>query len=285
MLEVSWIGALCLLGFVFLVLTAREAVSRSLLIVTVALYVWHAIGYPFLVIDRPLMSFRMRELIPVVLLTAAAIALPRLARLAAGALPDGAGLRLAAGGGVLLAVAATSGYVTSIVDHPMLPAAHNQALPNGRLLPFHDDTAESAKPPVQAIQRLIDAQYHGTGHPVVLSARQDLFAYYPYFEFMENNPNYSHPTAQYQRRLDFLAELSRLTDPAQFAARSAGNPFDRIDAFVLKVEGEDGLVYQAKTDNFPNGNLTRTISLSRSLFDEQYFTLTELDGIVVAVRH
>lgn len=298
MLEASWKGALCLLGLTFLVVTAREAVSRSLLIVGVSLYVWHAIGYPFLVIDQPLMSFRMREMIPVVFLTGAAIALPRIARFAVARrpddlglpggvrLPEGAGIRLVTGAAVLLGVAATTGYVTGLYNNYRLQAAHNQPLPSGRLLAFHDSSAKRVTPPVQAIKDVIDAQFPAGAHPVVLSARQDLFAYYPYYEFMENNPNFSHPAGQYARRLDFLGDLAKASSPAMFAALSAHNDFDTIDVFVLKPDAanKDQLIYKAKVDNFPNGNLMRTITIPRALLSDQYFTISDVGGLTVAVR-
>jgi galactan 5-O-arabinofuranosyltransferase len=282
MLEASPLGVLCLIGLVFLVMTAKEALSRSLLVLLVSMYLWHALGFLFLVLDKPLMSFRMRELIPLVLLAAAAIALARATAWAAQHLPDGAAWRLTAAGAALLAVFAADRFVTLVTGDSRVTAAHNQTLPNGKLPPFHDANAKAASPP-ERDRAIIDAAYAGAGHPVVLTDRSDLLALYPYYGFVQWNANYSHPTARYRGRLDFLEELARSRTPAEFASRIDDNPYDRIDVLVLRYD-QKSLVFKTRDDAFPFGTRIRDIVFPLDLVQPEYFQIAKVDGYLVAVR-
>lgn len=288
MLEPSVLGALCMTGLVFLVVTARERLSRSLLLVLISTYVWHAVGFLFTVVGEPLMSFRMRDLVEPILLSAAALALVRLVRLAAAAapnwrLPTGTTARLVAAAGILLAIFVGDQYVGGVLGKPFIQAAHNQPLPGGKLPPFHDPSAKTQAPGAASLAAIIDSEYTGGGHPVVLTDRTDLMAYYPYFGFLQWNANYSHPTAQYRDRLAFLADLARSGTSAEFAQRSGANPYDRIDAIVLSVK-KDSLVFKTADDAFPFGTKTREVDTPKSLVASEYFRVSLVDGYLVAVR-
>ncbi|GAA3727000.1 galactan 5-O-arabinofuranosyltransferase [Plantactinospora mayteni] len=307
MLSPSVLGALCLFGLGFLVVTLREALSRSLLIVFVSLYVWHALGWLLAAVDMPLMSFRAKALVPVVLLAGAALGLVRLTRYAVERLPapaqpqppapaqppapDGGGTatrteqfwRVVALGGVLLAVFATDRFVTTVVDDDRIRVAHDETFPDGRLPGFHDEEAKPELPAAEAVRSAISARYRGAGHPVVLSDRANLFAFYPYYGFGQWTANYSHPTARYHDRLDFLDEVARAGSPAEFAVRTADNPYDRIDVLVLRIEKDD-LIFHSSDDAFPFGTKSRTVRIPARLIGPEHFDSTTIDGYLVAVR-
>ncbi|MEO3819691.1 arabinofuranosyltransferase [Plantactinospora sp. B24E8] len=280
MLEPSVIGVLCLIGLVFLVVTAREALSRALLVLLVSTYVWHAVGFLFLVVSKPLMSFRMRELVPVILLAAAAMALVRVAGYAHRHLTAAVVGRLAATGGVLLAVFAGDRFVDVVLAD--IHHAHNRTLPNGQLPGFHRPEAVAWKPAPARLSEIIDARYQGPGRPVVLTANSDLMALYPYYGFVQFNANYSHPTGRFKQRLAFLTELGRSASPAEFAARLRDNPYDRVDVIVLPVK-DDKLLFRYRADEFPFGTNPQEISLPRNLVQPEQFDITMVDGTLVAV--
>jgi galactan 5-O-arabinofuranosyltransferase len=283
MLEPSVLGVLCLTGLAFLVVTAKEALSRALLILLVSLYAWHAVGFPFLVIDEPLMSFRMRELTPLVLLAAAAVGLARATTYAAQRLPADTIARLTVAGAALLAVFAGDHFVTTVTGDNRVMAAHNQPLPGGQLPAFHDATAKPSPAPPERDRAVIDATYAGAGHPVVLTDRSDLLALYPYYGFVQWNANYSHPTAQFRGRMAFLDELARSRTPAEFAGRVDDNPYDRIDVLVLQYD-QSSLVFRTRDDAFPFGTKLRQVVFPVALVQPQYFQITKVDGYLVAVR-
>ncbi|GIG91338.1 arabinofuranosyltransferase [Plantactinospora endophytica] len=280
MLEPSVLGVLCLVGLVFLVLTVREALSRALLTVLVALYVWHVVGFLFLLAGTPLMSFRMRELVPTVLLAAAAMAMVRATRYAAGRFSAEHVRRVAATLGVLLAIFAGDRFVNLVLAD--IGNAHNRALPNGELPPFHEPDAKVWGAPPAKLSAFIDGRYRGTGHPVVLTGHSDLMALNPYYGFVQWNANYSHPTAQFNRRITFLGELARSGSPAEFAGRLRDNPYDRVDVVVLHVV-EDRLVFRFHADAFPFGTARREISFPRGLVTPEHFEVTTVNDTLVAV--
>lgn len=283
MLQANVVGVLCLIGLIFLVATAGEALSRSLLVVLVCLYLWHAIGYLALVVNIPLMSFRMKDLVPVVLLSAAALALVRTAKYAVGRLADRRVWSVVTAGAVLLAVFAGDRFVTTVVDDERIKAAHNETLPDGTLPGFHDADAKAKTPSAQQVKTAIDGAYQGQGHPVVLSDRTDLFAFYPYYGFVQWNANYSHPTSRYHERLAFLDRVAKLNTADDFAEQTENNPYDRIDAFVLHVEG-NYVVFRSADDAFPFGTKGRTIKLPMRLIQPEHFRVTRLGEYLVAVR-
>ncbi|GAA4451791.1 galactan 5-O-arabinofuranosyltransferase [Phytohabitans houttuyneae] len=281
MLEPSVIGALCLIGLVFLLATVKEALSRAMLIVLVSLYVWHAVGFVFLAIDKPLMSFRMRELVPILLLAAAAMAVARVARFAADNFSADVVWRFAVVGTALLAVFAGNRFVELVLADAK--NAHNQALPNGKLPPFHEAGAEPWKgAPPERLNEVIEAGYKGPGRPVVLTSHPDLLAMYPYYGFVQWSANYSHPTSQFRARLDFLEELARSSGPAEFAARAGDNPYDDIDVIALH-SNKDTLTLKIRDDAFPFGTTVRQIEFPRRLVQPEYFDITMVDSTVVAV--
>nr|MDT0663514.1 arabinofuranosyltransferase [Micromonospora sp. DSM 115978] len=282
MLEPSVLGALCLIGLVFLVVTAREAVSRALLVLLGSLYVWHVVGFLFLAVGRPLMSFRMRELVPVVLLAAAAIGLVRAWRYAVRFVAADVGWRLAVTGALVLAVFAGDRFVGLVLAD--IDRAHNQTLPSGALPPFHrpDAEAEADRPAPAQVGAAIEARFDGPGQPVVLTDHAVLMALYPYYGFVQFNANYSHPTGQFHRRLAFLSELAGSGSPAEFAAGLRDNPYDRIDVLVLRRDG-DGLVLRVYDDVFPFGTAGRDIIFPSSLVGPEQFDITTVDETVIAL--
>lgn len=281
MLEPSVVGALCLIGLVYLVATIREALSRAMLIVLVALYAWHAVGFLFMLVDKPLMSFRMRELVPVLLLAAAAIAAGRVSSLAARTVSTEMVWRFAAVGTALLAIFTGNRFVDLVLAEA--PSAHNQSLPNGQLPPFHEVDAQPWKDAApERLRNAIDAGYSGRGHPVVLTDHSNLLALYPYYGFVQWNANYSHPTSQFHQRLDFLEQAARSAGPAEFAERMRDNPYDRIDVLVLH-SSKDTLTLRVRDDAFPFGTAVRQIIIPRSLVHPAQFDISTVDGTVVAV--
>ncbi|GIM88335.1 arabinofuranosyltransferase AftA [Paractinoplanes toevensis] len=280
--EPSVFGALCLIGLAFLVVTAKEALSRALLILLVSLYVWQVVGFLLLAVEKPLMSFRMRELVPVVLLAAAAIAGARLTKYATEHLSLDLAGRLAAAAGVLLVVFAGDRFVGTVLDR--VKVAHNQTLPDGTLPQYHRDDAQASSTPSGPISAAIDGMYQGEGHPVVLTDRLELMAIKPYYGFVQFNVNYSHPSSQFHPRIAFLRELAAAATPAQFAALTDNNPYDKIDALALGSKDKDDLVFSYSEDAFPFGNEITEITIPKKLIQANYFDIKQVGPDLVAVR-
>jgi hypothetical protein len=284
MLEPTVTGALALLGLGFLVWTVRrEPLSRGLLGFLAAAYCWYLVGAPAALADTPLLSFRGKPLIPLILLIAGVLALVRLAGWATARFQGASAAdvrRVVWVAGTLLVVYVGQQFVTDVRDSPLTEAAHATAWPDGRP-PAHLAAAEAPDPPPAVVRDAITERYAGDGHPVVLSDRADILSLYPFYGFLQWNAHYAHPASEFHARVEFLTGLATLTDPAEFAARSGDNRFDRIDAFVLRDEG-DQLVVRFADDAFPGGTRTAEVRFPRALFAG--FQLTPLGDHLLAVR-
>jgi hypothetical protein len=284
MLEPTVTGVVALLGLGFLVWTVRrEPLSRGLLGLLAAAYCWYLVGAPAALAGIPLLSFRGKPLIPLILLIAGVLALVRLAGWAV-ARSRGVSAadvrRVAWVAGTLLVVYAGQQFVTDVRESPLTESAHATAWPDGRP-PAHLPAAEAPDPPPAAVRDAITGRYAGGGHPVVLSDRADILALYPFYGFLQWNAHYAHPASEFHARVEFLTGLAALTDPVEFAARSGDNRFDRIDVFVLRDEGDE-LVVRFADDAFPGGTRTAEVRFPRTLFAG--FPLTPLGDHVLAVR-
>lgn len=118
----------------------------------------------------------------------------------------------------------------------------------------------------------------------MLTDRSDLMALNPYHGFLQWQVYYTHPASHWKQRTRFLADLAGAATPAEFAARSAGNPFDRIDAFVLRAEKNGTLTFNYREDRFPAGTTAGRVAFARTLFDPATFDVADLGQYVVAVR-
>jgi hypothetical protein len=302
MLEPSVAGAVALLGLGFLVVTAgREPLSRGLLVFLAAAYGWYLVGAVAAVADTPLLSFRGKPLVPLILLTAGVLALVRLARLAAARfaaadLRRPADLcqatdprqatdvrRVAWVAGALLLVYVGQAFVTTVRDSPLMVEAHAAAWPDGRRSPYHRGDAAPPEPPAAEVHRAVVERFDGEGQPVLLSNRVDVMALYPFHGFLQWNAHFAHPAAEFHARVRFLKELAASDSPAEFADRSADNRFDRIDGFLLRDRG-DVLVLRYAEDAFPEGTEKARIEFPRTLFTPDRFHLVPLGDHLLAVR-
>ena len=115
--------------------------------------------------------------------------------------------------------------------------------------------------------------------PVTLSASEELFAYVNWPGYIGVAMAAAGTNTDWPARHAALQQLSRVTDPAAFAAASAHTPFGPIDVFIL--QSHSGHWIWAPTDSSAGA-----ISFSPTQFSPQAFTVfTDLHGhIVVAVR-
>jgi hypothetical protein len=284
MLEASAIGAVSLLGLGFLLWTVRrDPLSRGLLVFLAAAYGWYLIGAAAVAAGTPLLSFRGRPLIPMILAIAGILALVRIVELAAARFRRQDVFRVAWVVGTALVVLIGQDFVTTIRDSPLLPTAHATAWPDGRLPPYHPAEVIRPDPPATVVRQAIDDRLSAERNPVLLSDRRDILVLYPYYGFIQWGAHYAHPAAEFHSRVSFLEELAAAASPAEFSARSEQNRFDRIDAFLLRVDGDE-LTLQFNDDTFEGGERNRVLRFPRTLFSPDAFELVPLGGHLLAVR-
>lgn len=254
MFDLTPIGVVSLLGVGYLAYRYRsEPVARALSILLVAAYAWYLIGAAAAIADHPLLSFRGKPLIPMILFTAGVIGVVQLVEFAMNRWQRTDLTRVAITVGVLAGVYIAQGLVDDMRASP-----HNEAA-RAAVRPGESPLAPSAVD----LQRTIESRVGR--HPVVLSDRVDVLAISPSFAFVVWDAHYAHPASQFGQRIEFLTELSRSNDAVSFHAFVQENPFDEIDAFVLLNDGDD-LVFRYGADAFPAGTRSTEIRFPRAVF-------------------
>lgn len=284
MLEATAIGAVALLGLGYLCWTVRrEPLSRGLLALLAAAYLWYLVGAPAAVADTPLLSFRGKPLIPMLLLIAGVLALVAVVRAAAGRFGAADVRRVAWGLGLALVVYVGQSFVGTVRDSELVRVAHATAWPDGRLPAYHAGEVRQPDPPATVLHQAISERLAGRRGAVLLSDRTDILVLYPYHGFLQWNAHYAHPAAEFHERVRFLVELAGAGGPEEFARRSASGRFDRIDAFVLRADGDE-LVVRFADDAFPGGTRTGEVRFRRALFAPDAFDLVPMGDHLLAVR-
>lgn len=86
---------------------------------------------------------------------------------------------------------------------------------------------------------------------VVLTDREELFAFLPAYAFIANNEHYSHPGSRFKQRFDFLNLLQDIDDPFLFHLALRHNAFDPIDYFIPRLKDGEFEVL-VSLSNYPN---------------------------------
>ena len=254
MFDFTATGVVALVGVVYLAWAYRtDAVARGLATLLAAAYAWYLIGAVAADADRPLLSFRAKPLIPLILLTAGVIALVHLVELAAHHDRRADVARVGLTVGMLLGVYAAQGFIDDVRDSPYTEAARAAVRPDG----------SPPDPSAAVLQRTIESTVGR--HAVLLSDRVDVLALYPNHAFVVWDAHYANPASEFGHRIEFLTGLSLTDDPVSFRALVEQNPYDAIDAFVLLDDGDD-LVFRYGADAFPARTRSTEIRFPKTLF-------------------
>ncbi len=159
-------------------------------------------------------------------------------------------------------------------------SAFKYPLPDGRYPRFRPPTQRDPWFPVGPIEADVNSVDGPDALPVTLSVSEQLFAYVRWPGYAAVWDTSAGATTQWRSRYAALAQLSRITNPASFAGRSAHTPFGAIDVFILQ-RGQSHWTWR------PRGSVReKTVVFTSSQFDPAAFAVfTNLpDHIVVAVR-
>lgn len=286
MLDNTAVGVMAMLGFVYLVWNVRrDPVARGLVCFLAAAYVWYLVGALAAIHRHPLLSFRGKPMIPLVLLYGGALALIRLGELAASRWKGHDVRRVTVALAVVIGVYLGQGFVSDVRRSSLAEAA--LATPRPEMSP--------PDPAATDLQQLVES-FVGE-HATLLSQRVDILVLYPNYAFVPWNAHYAHPASEFTERIEFLNQLAASADAQQFARRATDNRFGTIDAFVLTLdphssggedEGEaetdadDELVWAYSADDFPHGTKAGEVRFPLALFAE--FELIPVGDHILAVR-
>ncbi len=297
MLQFSLLGALCMLGTVWLAWRALSSVRAAALgIGVLALYAWSLLSMLTTLLGTTLLSFRLQPTLTVLLSAAGVFGFIEVAQAAARRwnprIPAG---RSEATWGSIRSAAAAVGLIGAIgfsqdiphVLRPDITVAYTDTDGNGQRGDRRPPGSEKHYPQVdEAIREL-------TGRPrdetVVMTADYSFLSYYPYFGFQGLTSHYANPLAQFDQRAAAIESWGKIKSPDEFAGALDTLPWPAPTVFLMRRGGAAGstntYTLRLAEDVYPNHpNVRRyTVDLDAGLFDK-HFTVKNIGPFVLAVR-
>ena len=199
MLQFSLLGALCMLGTLWLVVRARSSVRAGALAIGVlTIYLWSLLSMLTTLAGTTLLSFRLQPTLTVLLAAAGAFGFIEVT-LASPPLRLETGPRIVAAAAVI-GVTGAMAFSQDIPDvlRPDIAVAYTDT--DG-----HGQRGDRRPPGAERYYAEIDAGIReATGRPrdetVVLTADYSFLSYYPYYGFQGLTSHYANPLAQFDKR-------------------------------------------------------------------------------------
>ena len=299
MLEFSLLGALCMLGTVWLAWrgwsSGRQQRTEpgvgsvragALGIGVLAVYAWSVLSMLTTLLGTTLLSFRLQPTL-IVLLSAAGvfgfidIALAMAARWSRRAIPVAVAIGLIGGIGF-------SQDIPNVL-RPDLAVAYTDTDGNGQRGDRRPPGAEKHYPRIDEI--ILAATGRPRDETVVMTADYSFLSYYPYFGFQGLTSHYANPLAQFDERAAAIESWSTLDSAEEFTAALDAMPWDPPTVFLMRRGGAAGssntYTLRLAEDVYPNQpNVRRyTVELDAKLFSEPHFSVTTIGPFVVAIRN
>jgi len=262
-------GVFLLGGLLYLVLSAsHNRVSRSLLSLVMAVYVWAALGYVGMLTDHPLLTFRAYPVIDYLLTLAAIMGLLRLWHTVDWAQflrPSTLAFqRLAPALLMVLLLFLGQESTRRLREDENVQKALAAQVPQAQLA---------------ALDTLTDQQYQDKDF-LLGDAYVDLMAFRPFYSFLPWTATFSHPAGRLHDRARFLEQLATTQDPALFATAFMHNRYSRLDYVLLEPSADNWLL--AFTDiDFPNRTFKRSLQFDGQLLAEPYFQRRDEAGLTL----
>jgi galactan 5-O-arabinofuranosyltransferase len=291
MLKFTLLGALCMLGTLWLVVRLRSSVrAAGLAIGVLAVYLWSLLSMLATLARTTLLSFRLQPTLTVLLATAGVFGFIEvtLALAARG--------REHAWGRAVLPVAASIGLAAAIAFSQDIPDVLRPDLTIAYTdTDGHGQRGDRRPPGSEKFYPAIDAAItRATGKPrdetVVLTADYSFLSYYPYFGFQGLTSHYANPLAQFDKRAAAIKSWSKLTSADPFIHALDTLPWAPPTVFLMRHGGSAGesssYTLRLAEDVYPNQpNVRRyTVELNAAIFADPRFTVTKIGPFVLAVR-
>jgi galactan 5-O-arabinofuranosyltransferase len=291
MLKFTLLGALCMLGTLWLVVRARSSVrAAGLAIGVLAVYLWSLLSMLATLARITLLSFRLQPTLTVLLAAAGVFGFIEVT------LAVAARGRDHSWGRSVLPVAAAVGLAAAIAFSQDIP---NVLRPDLTIAytdtDGHGQRGDRRPPGSPKYYPAIDAAITGrTGQPrdatVVLTADYSFLSYYPYWGFQGLTSHYANPLAQFDKRAAAIKSWSKLKSPGQFVHALDSLPWAPPTVFLMRhggAAGESGsYTLRLAEDVYPNQpNVRRyTVELNAALFADARFVVTNIGPFVLAIR-
>jgi galactan 5-O-arabinofuranosyltransferase len=290
MLHFTLLGALCMLGTLWLVVYARSSTrAGALAIAVLAVYAWSLLSMLRTLLGTTLLSFRLDPTLTLLLTAAGAFGFIEATRALAARVKPENGKRV-------VAAAATVGALGALTFSQDIPdvlrsdivVAYTDTDGNGQ-------RADRRPPGAEQYYREIDTKIlETTGLPrdetVVLTADYSFLSYYPYYGFQGLTSHYANPLAQFDQRAAAIESWATLTTADQFIAALDKLPWKAPTVFLMRGGGPSGsadaYTLRLASDVYPNQPNVRRyhVALDNALFDDPRFDVSTVGPFVLAIR-
>jgi galactan 5-O-arabinofuranosyltransferase len=295
MLTFTLVGALCLLGTLWMVVRAHNSVrAGGLTIAVLAVYLWSLLSMLATLARTTLLSFRLQPTLTVLLTTAGVFGFVELTDWANAAVNREG--RDSAWGRAVPAVAAAIGLAAAIAFSQDIPDVLRPDLTIAYTdTDGHGQRGDRRPPSSEKFYGQIDAAItQATGRPrdqtVVLTADYSFLSYYPYYGFQGLTSHYANPLAQFDKRAAAIKEWAKLKTAEPFVHALDTLPWAPPTVFLMRHGGSAGAsstyTLRLAEDVYPNQpNVRRyTVELNASIFDDPRFSVTKIGPFVLAIR-
>lgn len=285
MLDFTLLGALCMLGTIWLVVHAgRSSTAGPLAVGVLAVYAWSLLSMLYTLLGTTLLSFRLQPTLSVLLAAAGTFGFIWLTQAAVA--------RYQHPGRHVVAVAATIGLIGGLTFSQDIP----DVLRTDINVAYTDtdgygQRADRRPPGAEQYYRALDERIREvTGRPpnetVVLTADYSFLSFYPYYGFQGLTSHYANPLAQFEARSAAIESWALLTTPEQFATALDQLPWPAPTVFLMRRGGPDSYTLRLAADVYPNQPNVRRyqVSLDPAIFDDQRWDVSTEGPFVLAIR-
>ncbi len=290
MLEFTLLGALCMVGALWLVVRARSSTrAAGLAFGVVAVYAWSLLSMLTTLAGTTLLSFRLQPTLTVLLTAAGVFGFIEATLAVARRYSPGTGRRVVVAAGAVGAIGAMT-FAQDIPDVLRSDIAVAYTDTDG-----YGQRADRRPPGAEKFYREIDAKIQEvTGRPrsetVVLTADYSFLSYYPYYGFQSLTSHYANPMAQFNERAATIERWATLERPDQFIAELDKLPWKAPSVFLMRRGGAgdsaDTYTLRLAADVYPNQPNVRRyqVALDAALFDDPRFSVSDIGPFVLAIR-
>lgn len=286
MLSFTLLGALCMVGTLWLVVRCRSSTrAGALAIAVLAVYAWSLLSMLTTLAGTTLLSFRLQPTLVVLLTAAGAFGFIETTLAVAHRYRPETARRVVAAGGALGAIGALT-FAQDIPDalRQDIAVAYTDTDGSGQ-------RADRRPPGAERYYREIDAKIREvTGLPrdqtVVLTADYSFLSYYPYYGFQGLTSHYANPLAQFDERAAAIESWATLTSADKFIDALDALPWKAPSVFLMRRGATDTYTLRLASDVYPNQPNVRRyqVALDSALFDDPRFDVSTIGPFVLAIR-
>lgn len=285
MLQFTLLGALCMLGTLWLVVYARSTTAPALAIAVLAVYAWSLLSMLTTLAGTTLLSFRLQPTLTILLTAAGAFGFIEVTRAVAARVQR-------QNTGKVLAVATAVGALGAVTFSQDIP----NVLRSDIIVAYADtdgagQRADRRPPGAARYYREIDSRIQEvTGLPrnetVVLTADYSFLSYYPYYGFQGLTSHYANPLAQFEQRAEAIEGWTLLSGADQFITALDTMPWEPPTVFLMRRGSGDTYTLRLASDVYPNQPNVRRyqVALDAALFDDPRFDVSTIGPFVLAIR-